>query len=568
MDSMFLSQNCSSDAYVQQSSIFEDHVSHSFTETMFSNSPLITTTVLFLTFAYHFLYRYLYLHDKPPKGLKLVPGPVSTIPYLGRLHGVDPVAPWKSMHQYSNQYNKMFRLTAYGQMHIWIGDAKIAKELIVRRAAKYSSRPDIAAIPGANKGGQYLALNELDDHWRVQRRFAHTVFTQAHSSNYHGIIKPEAIRFLYQLLNNPLDHFLQTDHFTARISSRLCYGSPSEALRHSRNAHEFIPQISPTAAGPLMNILPFLVHLPEWLNTSNRWVRERRERERELWLSELARVKSQVESGTATVPSYARTYFERQAAVKKNNTGNAPAGFGFPESEAAYAIGMLCTMAIFTIAGPLYTFFLTMTLNPDWQEKVRTELESVTGNSRIVELSDSPNLPVLRACIKECLRWKPPVPLGVPRLVTEDDEYEGYYIPKGSVVHIIEQALSYDPEVYPEPERYNPARWLEKEYPSYQEPLTVHPRLMGFSGFGSGRRVCPGVELTESELLVACGSLISFFELLPNVDPATGAKMWPDPNNRNSNVIGGPTHFDFNLKVRDGKAEEIRRLYEEVEHEL
>lgn len=296
-------------------------------------------------------------------------------------------------------------------------------------------------------------------------------------------------------------------------------------------------------------------------------MRERRERERELWLSELERVKQSLANGTAAPHSYARTYFERLQAAK-NNQGNTPAGFGFPESEAAYAIGMLSTMAIFTIGGPLYTFYLVMVLYPEWQDKAREEVDRVVGSDRIVGLSDSPDLPTLRACIKECLRWKPPVPLGVPRLVTEDDEYEGYYIPKGSVVHIIEQALSYDPELYPDPTKYNPARWLEPEYPSYQEPLTVHPRLMGFSGFGSGRRVCPGIELTEAELLIACGSLLQNFEMLPNVDPNTGEKLFPDPDNRNSNVIGGPNHFDFNLQVRAGRAERIRNMYEDVKDQL
>ena len=523
---------------------------------MSPHMPLILSSIVMLTFLYNFAYRYLYLHDRPPKGLKRVPGPVSTIPFLGRLHGINAVAPWKTMHDFSNQYNKMFSLVAYGQQHIWIGDAKIAKDLLVKRAGKYSSRPNIPAIPGAEKGGQYLALNEYDEHWRMQRRFAHTVFTAAHQQKYYNVIGTEVMKLMHELMNNPKDHFAHTDLFTARISSRLCYGNASEALRHSRNAHEFIPQISPTAAGPIMNIFPFLIHLPEWINTSKRWIRERREQERELWTSELAQAKQALADGTLAENCYARTYFERAMAAKDNPNGT-PADFGFPESEAAYAIGMLGTMAIFTIAAPLYTFLLVMTLHPDWQEKVREEVLTVVGLKQTVELNDSPNLPILRACIKECLRWKPPVPLGVPRLVTEDDEYEGYYIPKGSVVHIIEQALSHDPEVYPEPDKYNLARWLEPEYPSYQAPLSVHPRLMGFSGFGSGRRVCPGVELTEAELLIACGSLVQNFEMLPDVDSLTGKKMWPDPENRNSNVIGGPTHFDFDLRVRGGRREAI-----------
>lgn len=541
--------------------------SSSFLQTLLLTHPyLLTTALLLIITTYKFIYRYLYLHDKPPKNLKLIPGPLSTIPYLGRLHGIDPVAPWKTMHALSKNYaNKMFRLTAYGQMHIWIGDAKIAKELLVKRAGKYSSRPEIAAIPGANKGGKYLALNEMDDHWRVQRRFAHTVFTQAHAANYHGIIGEEVVRYLYALMSTPKDHFNQTDLFTARISSRLCYGSPSEAKRHSQNAHAFIAQISPTASGPIMNILPFLAKLPEIINPSRRWVRERQEKERALWIGELNRVKEQIESGSElAAPSYARTYFERQIATTTKGASNTPAGFNFPDSEAAYAIGMLCTMAIFTIAGPLTTFFLTMTLYPEWQEKVRDELQRVTGCTRPVTLSDSPDLPILRACIKECIRWKPPVPLGVPRLVTEDDEYEGYFIPKGSVVHIIEQALSYDPEMFPEPEKYNPARWLESSYPSHQEPLSVYPRLMGYSGFGSGRRVCPGVELTESELLVACGSLVSFFDLRPNVDEVTEEIRWPDPENRNSNVIGGPKAFEFDLRVREGMEGRIKEMFEDI----
>lgn len=130
-----------------------------------------------------------------------------------------------------------------------------------------------------------------------------------------------------------------------------------------------------------------------------------------------------------------------------------------------------------------------------------------------MDLSDRADLPVLRACIKEYFRWKPLVPLGVPRSVTEDDEYNGYFIPRGSVVHAVEEILSQDPELNPESDTYNPARWLEPGYLTFQAPWTVYPRLMVFSGFGTGRRACVGLEAIEAELLVACGSLISYFEL-------------------------------------------------------
>jgi len=75
-------------------------------------------------------------------------------------------------------------------------------------------------------------------------------------------------------------------------------------------------------------------------------------------------------------------------------------------------IGNRCTVAIFTISGPLNCFFLAMVLHPEWQDKVREEVDRVLGD-RLATLSDSPNLPLVRAVIKECVRWRPPVPAGM-----------------------------------------------------------------------------------------------------------------------------------------------------------
>ncbi|ETN37998.1 uncharacterized protein HMPREF1541_07621 [Cyphellophora europaea CBS 101466] len=504
------------------------------------------------------LSKYLLFHDKPPRGLKLVPGPRSTLPWFGRLHDIDANAPWKSMKNWSDQYGGFFRLTTCGEMHIWLGDANIAQELYCKRAAIYSSRPEVAAVPGSNSQGQYLPLLEYGDHWRRQRKFAHTVLTSAMSQQYHGYISHEVKRFLFNLVQDPKDHYSQTDRYCGRISARMCYGTPNSAAAHCKNAAEFIPQISPSASGPITNIFPFLGRLPECLNSAKTPCRQRREREERLWKGLMREVKEDMASGKARI-SYARTYFER-AQAEASGDGRS---FGFDEAEAACAVGMLCTVAIFTIGGPLYCFFLAMVLHPEWQGKARAEVDSVLGDGRVVALSDSPNLPILRACIKEVMRWRPPVPLGVPRLVEADDEYNGYFIPKGAVVHAIDLAIARDPKLYPDPETYNPGRWLEPEFPTYQEPLSVHPRLLGHHGFGRGRRLCPGIEITEAELLTACGSLLWAFEMKPNLDKS-GQPLWPDPDYWTSNVIGGPKPFLFDLKIRSEQRKNmVAQLFEE-----
>ena len=72
-----------------------------------------------------------------------------------------------------------------------------------------------------------------------------------------------------------------------------------------------------------------------------------------------------------------------------------------------------------------------MALNPEAQKKAQAEIESVVGSKRFPEQNDRENLPYIQAVILETLRWKPVVPLNTPHAVIEDDEYEGYFIPKG-----------------------------------------------------------------------------------------------------------------------------------------
>src|SRR2546423_9213741 len=128
--------------------------------------------------------------------------------------------------------------------------------------------------------------------------------------------------------------------------------------------------------------MPFLGKLPEWLNPSIRDSRLRREKEKVLWINELQKVKEELEKGQCQVPSYARRYWESK------EKGKEP----FDENEAAYAVGMLSTVAIITITGPLNVFFLAMVLYPEWQVKARHEVDPGVGD-RLVEVPDAPHIP-------------------------------------------------------------------------------------------------------------------------------------------------------------------------------
>jgi cytochrome P450 len=56
------------------------------------------------------------------------------------------------------------------------------------------------------------------------------------------------------------------------------------------------------------------------------------------------------------------------------------------------------------------TFILAMCLYPDAQKKAQAELDHVLGG-RLADFADQSSLPYINAVIKECLRWRPVIPL-------------------------------------------------------------------------------------------------------------------------------------------------------------
>ena len=94
-----------------------------------------------------------------------------------------------------------------------------------------------------------------------------------------------------------------------------------------------------------------------------------------------------------------------------------------------------------------------MQFYPEVQIKVQEELDRVVGQDRFPTLADRPYLPYTNAVVKEILRWHTIGPIcaqsnitladtnrltvsisGPPHATTQDDIYEGYFIPKGAMV--------------------------------------------------------------------------------------------------------------------------------------
>ena len=93
-----------------------------------------------------------------------------------------------------------------------------------------------------------------------------------------------------------------------------------------------------------------------------------------------------------------------------------------------------------------------MALYPEVQKKAQAEIDTVVGPNRLPDFHDRPSLPYINAVVKESSRWNLVLPFGGPFIIiiititllmssegfphmsTNDDEYNGFYIPKGTIM--------------------------------------------------------------------------------------------------------------------------------------
>lgn len=147
-----------------------------------------------------------------------------------------------------------------------------------------------------------------------------------------------------------------------------------------------------------------------------------------------------------------------------------------------------CGLAGFdTTSSLFYAAILALVLNPEVQRRAQTELDAVLGSPdsptfRLPTFEDRPHFPYIDAITKELMRWWLPLPLGVGHTTTEDDEYRGWNIPKGSIILANSWAIMHDERVYPDPWKFNPDRFMGgKETVGQPDPITS-------GSFGFGRR--------------------------------------------------------------------------------
>jgi cytochrome P450 len=160
---------------------------------------------------------------------------------------------------------------------------------------------------------------------------------------------------------------------------------------------------------------------------------------------------------------------------------------------------------------------LAMVAFPETQRRAQAELDAVVGRNRVPSFSDLPDLPYLRAMVKEVLRWRSVLPVGIPHCSIEDDWYEGMFIPKGSMCVVNVGLCNHDPEIYgDDAATFDPSRHLNPDGTLAQGPPETQDE--GHIVYGFGKRICPGRHVANDTMFISFAVMLWAMEIVPVKD--------------------------------------------------
>lgn len=302
-------------------------------------------------------------------------------------------------HEWGVKYGPIYQVNLAGNNHVWITRDKVAQDILGKRAMNYSERPNIPSLTHDNRdSGHYLPLMNRNEHWTRQRKFAKLIMDKSAKASYYNLPETESVRLLFELMTDPSRYNHALESFIARVTSRLAWGTSEPADELKQRARELLIGVSPN--GALTNKLSFLKALPASLVPAKAWEFRRFRTESRFFAMLQDEVKKRMKSPGGAPESWMKQFLECKDSL------------GFPsDAEGAHAVGMHGIAGALTIAAPMQSFCLAMCHYPQFQPMLHAEIDRVLGD-RMPKFSDMPDMPVLRAFIRETLRWRPPVPTG------------------------------------------------------------------------------------------------------------------------------------------------------------
>ncbi|XP_035573670.1 cytochrome P450 3A12-like isoform X6 [Canis lupus dingo] len=211
--------------------------------------------------------------------------------------------------------------------------------------------------------------------------------------------------------------------------------------------------------------------------------------------------------------------------------------------KALSDLELVAQSIIFVVAGyettstSLCLLMYELATHPDVQQKLQKEIDATFPNKAAPTYDTLVQMEYLDMVLNESLRLYP-ITGRLVRVCKKDVEISGVFIPKGTVVMVPTFTLHQDPDIWPEPEKFQPERFSKKNKDSIN-PYTYLP-------FGTGPRNCLGMRFAIMNMKLALIKVLQNFSFKPCKETQIPLKL------SSQGLIRPEEPIILNVEPRDG----------------
>ncbi|KAM0937807.1 putative isoflavone 2'-hydroxylase [Dioscorea sansibarensis] len=470
----------------------------------------ITTTVSFLLLlSLLFLVKLNHRNKKNPN-----PNPPSppALPFIGHLHLLKPPI-HQALAHLSDLHGPILLLRFGSRRVLLVSSYSAADECFTVNDKTFANRPRLLA--GKYLGYDFTSLGwaPYGPHWRNLRRMSTVELLSTNRVLSSSDVRSDEARSLVKALlreySGPSFHRteLKPKFFgfaynvvMRMIANKRYYGGANESS--SEAGTEFRNMVKETAfilsAANAADFIP----LARWFHVGGyekklKSLKKRRDKFFQELIDEHRAKKKMNGSQDGGNSSAARsTFIDLLLSMQDEDPEQVPDVF------IRHSIGQLLVAGTETSSVTMEWAMSLLINNTETLKKVSAEIDLHLGHGSILEEGDLHKLPYLQAVVTETLRLKSSAPLLLPHESSQDCTVGGFHIPKGTMLLVNAWKIHRDPELWEEPCKFKPERFLNNEGKEKWKTMA----------FGLGRRRCPGEGLAMRVVTLVVGILVQCFE--------------------------------------------------------
>ncbi|CAL1389281.1 unnamed protein product [Linum trigynum] len=433
-----------------------------------------------------------------------------TLPIIGHLHLIGKVLP-KSFQALAHKHGPLIRIQLGFSTCVVASSEAVAKEIFKAQDLNFSSRPEFGSSEHFIYRGSRFVTAQYGDYWRFMKKLSMTrLLSVPQLRLFADVIDDEKVRLVASVAGRAAQGSIcdlsralttMTNNTICRmVMSTRCSGTDAVADEIEGLVKTCMQLAGRLSVGDILGPFKFLDFSGTGTKLVGALTKYDQLVERIINEHEEKALKNETGARMDVLDILLETYNDPNAELQLSKKDIKSflldiffAGTDTSSAAMQWAMGELMN-------------------SPAALHKLRHEIDTVVGSSRLVRDSDVPNLPYLQAVIRETLRLHPSAPL-IIRECAEDCTVDGHLVKSKTRVLVNVYAVMRDPESWTNPDEFVPERFMEDS----EEKIGEHQ--MEFKGqnfrylpFGSGRRGCPGASLAMVMMHAAVGALVQCFD--------------------------------------------------------